>query len=748
MTLSRIINNDFKKDIKTATVEELYSAVNKLVRNTPHTVPYGRKKLYYISAEFLIGRLLSNNLINAGLYENVKQELSDNGRSIEELEALENEPSLGNGGLGRLAACFLDSIATLNLNGDGVGLLYHFGLFRQIFDNKQQKAIPDKWLSDNSIVSKTDKCYKIDVMGKSLTARMYDIDIYGFGGCVNKLHLFDLDTVNENIITSGIDFDKTNISENLTLFLYPDDSDENGRLLRICQQYFMVSCGARLIIDECKQKGGSLNRLYDYAVIQINDTHPTMIILELVRLLTLEGITFDEAVEIVQKTCAYTNHTILVEALEKWHISMLRKAVPQLVPVIEILDSRIRRRFCNESLYIIDNNDTVRMANICIHYCFCVNGVAKLHTEILKNTELSCFYEIYPEKFQNKTNGITFRRWLYASNPALTSLIKKLIGDGFTNDELKLRELLKYTSDREALASLIDVKQGCKRSLCEYLRKTQGTEVSESFIFDIQIKRMHEYKRQQLNALYVIHKYLEIKSGHIPENPVCVIFGGKAAPAYTIAQDIIHLILCLSELVNNDTEVSRYLRVVMVENYNVSLAQKLIPACDISQQISLASKEASGTGNMKLMLNGAVTLGTLDGANVEIAELVGKDNIYIFGDNSETVVNRYKEGSYNPAEYYERSKSIKRALDFIISDKMLEIGNPERLKRLYTELLNKDWFMTFPDFESYVKVREKAYCDYSDRASWAKKMLINIANAGYFSSDRTISEYNRYIWKL
>ncbi len=748
MTLSQIVKSEFNKDIKSATAQELYAALQKLIRNTCHTTPNGKKKLYYISAEFLIGRLLSNNLINSGLYEEVKQELYENGRSIEELEALENEPSLGNGGLGRLAACFLDSIATLNLNGDGVGLLYHFGLFKQIFDEKLQKTIPDKWLSQNSIVTKTDRQYKIDVMGETLTARMYDIDIYGYGGGVNKLHLFDLETVNENIVTGGIDFDKTDISENLTLFLYPDDSDENGRLLRVCQQYFMVSCAARLIIDECKQKGASLHKLYEYAVIQINDTHPTMIILELVRLLTEEGIAFDEAVEIVQKTCAYTNHTILAEALEKWHILMLRKAVPQLVPIIEILDSRIRRRFCDERLYIIDNNDVVHMANICIHCCFCVNGVAELHTEILKNTELSHFYAVYPEKFQNKTNGITFRRWLYASNPQLTALIKKLIGEDFTKDELKLRELLRFSSDRGVLASLINVKQNCKRSLCEYLRKTQNVSVSESFIFDIQIKRMHEYKRQQLNALYVIHKYLEIKSGQIPENPVCVIFGGKAAPAYTIAQDIIHLILCLSELVNNDNSVNRYLRVVMVPNYNVSLAQKLIPACDISQQISLASKEASGTGNMKLMLNGAVTLGTMDGANVEIAELVGKDNIYIFGDDSETVVNRYKSGSYSPIEYYEKSESIKRSVDFIVSDTMQKIGSPERLKRLYSELLNKDWFMTFPDFESYVKVREKAYCDYSDRASWAKKMLSNIANAGYFSSDRTITEYNRDIWKL
>ena len=707
-----------------------------------------KKKLYYISAEFLIGKLLSNNLINLGIYDDVKKELADNGKNLCEIEEFEKEPSLGNGGLGRLAACFLDSIATLGLNGDGVGLNYHFGLFKQIFKNNAQTTVPDPWLTKKSWLNKTDVTYKVKFKGMTVTSRMYDIDVTGYNSTTNKLHLFDIESVDENIVEDGINFNKEDIEKNLTLFLYPDDSDDAGRILRIYQQYFMVSSAAQLILDECIEKGCKLYDLSDYAVIQINDTHPTMVIPELIRLLVERGLEMDDAIEAVTKSCAYTNHTILAEALEKWPVSYLKKAVPQLMPIIEVLDDKVRRKYNDASLYIIDGEERVHMAHIDIHYSSSVNGVASLHTEILKNIELNNFYKIYPEKFNNKTNGITFRRWLLHSNPQLTELITLLIGDGYKKDATQLEKLLEYKDNEEVLNKILEIKDTKKMELKNVLRDRQNISINENSIFDIQIKRLHEYKRQQLNALYVIHKYLEIKAGKKPTTPITVFFGAKAAPAYIIAQDIIHLILCLQELINNDPEVNPYLNVVMVENYNVTWAEKLIPACDISEQISLASKEASGTGNMKFMLNGAVTLGTEDGANVEIHELVGDDNIYIFGDLSETVVERYANGSYNAAQYYNENAEIKEAVDFITGKELMAVGDKERLERLSNELIWKDWFMTFPDFNDYVKTREQAYADYENRYEWAKKMLVNIAKAGYFSSDRTIEEYNRDIWKL
>lgn len=752
MNLNEVLNAKYNKNIQDCSDREIYFAlleeVKKEAEKKADDSKKGKKKLYYISAEFLIGKLLSNNLINLGLYDDVKKQLKDAGRDICAIEDAEPEPSLGNGGLGRLAACFLDSIATLGLNGDGVGIKYHYGLFRQKFEDNQQTETPDVWLEDESWLTKTDKTYKIDFKNVSVNARLYDIDVTGYCNNTNKLHLFDVETVDETIVESGIDFDKNEIAKNLTLFLYPDDSDEAGRLLRIYQEYFMVSCGARLILDECIAKGSNLYDLADYAAIQINDTHPTMVIPELIRLLVEKGIDIDDAIEIVTNVCAYTNHTILAEALEKWSIDYLKKVVPQLIPIIEILDDKVRRKFDNEKVAIIDRNDTVHMAHIDIHYSHSVNGVAKLHTDILKENELHHFYEIYPEKFNNKTNGITFRRWLMHCNPELAEYITSLIGDGWKKNADELENLKKYVDDEKVLAKILEIKDEKKKELASFLKKTQNIDIDANTIFDIQIKRLHEYKRQQMNALYIIHKYLEIKSGKKPETPVTIIFGAKAAPAYIIAQDIIHLILCLQELINNDPEVNKYLRVIMVENYNVTNAEHLIPACDISEQISLASKEASGTGNMKFMLNGAVTLGTEDGANVEIHSLVGDENIYIFGDSSETVVKRYADGSYKAKDYYEKSKDIKEAVDFITGEELLEIGNKERLERLSHELISKDWFMTFPDFEEYVETKEKAYSDYNNRTEWAKKMLINISCAGYFSSDRTIAEYNKDIWHL
>lgn len=750
MDIKNILEQKLGKSIADSSKQEIYVALLNITKDMSEEKVQEDtgKKVYYISAEFLIGKLLSNNLINLGIYADVKKVLADNGISLAEIEEIEAEPSLGNGGLGRLAACFLDSIASLGLNGSGIGLNYHLGLFKQVFENNKQKETANPWIEENTFLRKTDVSYPVKFKDFTVQSRMYEIDVTGYDNRTNKLELFDLDTVDDSIVGDGIDFDKKDIAKNLTLFLYPDDSDDDGRKLRIYQQYFMVSNGAKLIIDECKKKGSNLHDLYDYAVIQINDTHPTMVIPELIRLLMEEGIDIDEAIEIVSKTCAYTNHTILAEALEKWPISFLKEVVPQLVPIIEVLDDKVRRRFDDESVVIIDKNDTVHMAHIDIHYGFSVNGVAALHTEILEKSELNNFYKIYPEKFNNKTNGITFRRWLLHCNPELTDQLTEWIGDGYKKDAEELKKLEKYLSDKNALDTLLKIKTDNKADFVDYIKRTQNITLNPNSIFDIQVKRLHEYKRQQLNALFVIHKYLEIKKGNIPETPITVIFGAKAAPAYIIAKDIIHLILCLQEIINNDPEVNKYLNVVMVENYNVTMAERLIPACDISEQISLASKEASGTGNMKFMLNGAITLGTEDGANVEIHQFVGDDNIYIFGAESDEVIAHYANSDYVSRDYYEKNPALKEAVDFITGDAMLKIGDETQLNRLKNELLNKDWFMTFLDFDSYVKTKEKAYVDFNDREAWAKKMLVNISQAGFFSSDRTIAQYNEDIWKL
>ena len=748
MNIQETLQQKLGKEIAQASNEEIYGALLSMVQEMAGEKERtdSKKKLYYISAEFLIGKLLSNNMINLGIFNEVKDVLAQNGKNIAEIEEVEPEPSLGNGGLGRLAACFLDSIATLGLAGDGVGLNYHLGLFKQEFKNNLQRETPNPWIEEKSWLKKTDVVYPVSFKGLNVNARMYDIEVTGYNNKTNKLHLFDIDSVDETIVEDGIAFNKEDIEKNLTLFLYPDDSDENGRLLRIYQQYFMVSAGAQLILDECTAKGCNLHDLADYAVIQINDTHPTMVIPELIRLLVERGLDMDEAIEVVSKTCAYTNHTILAEALEKWPVYYLKKVVPQLMPIIEVLDDKVRRKYEDESVSIIDRNDTVHMAHIDIHYGFSVNGVASLHTEILKETELNNFYKIYPEKFNNKTNGITFRRWLLHCNPALTELLDELIGEGYKKDAAELEKLLAFKDDEKVLDRLVEIKHANKEALCKYLEETQGVKVSPDTIFDIQIKRLHEYKRQQMNALYVIHKYKEIKAGKKPSTPITVIFGAKAAPAYVIAKDIIHLILCLQELINNDPEVSPYLKVVMIENYNVTKAEKLIPACDISEQISLASKEASGTGNMKFMLNGALTLGTEDGANVEIHELVGDDNIFVFGASSEEVIKHYENADYVSKDFYEKDETIKEAVDFITSKELLAIGHEENLTRLQNELLNKDWFMTLLDFKAYTKKKEEALEAYEDRKTWAKKMIVNIAKAGYFSSDRTIAEYNNDIW--
>ena len=750
MNIQETLQQKLGKEIAQASNEEIYGALLSMVQEMAGEKERtdSKKKLYYISAEFLIGKLLSNNMINLGIFNEVKDVLAQNGKNIAEIEEVEPEPSLGNGGLGRLAACFLDSIATLGLAGDGVGLNYHLGLFKQEFKNNLQRETPNPWIEEKSWLKKTDVVYPVSFKGLNVNARMYDIEVTGYNNKTNKLHLFDIDSVDETIVEDGIAFNKEDIEKNLTLFLYPDDSDENGRLLRIYQQYFMVSAGAQLILDECTAKGCNLHDLADYAVIQINDTHPTMVIPELIRLLVERGLDMDEAIEVVSKTCAYTNHTILAEALEKWPVYYLKKVVPQLMPIIEVLDDKVRRKYEDESVSIIDRNDTVHMAHIDIHYGFSVNGVASLHTEILKETELNNFYKIYPEKFNNKTNGITFRRWLLHCNPALTELLDELIGEGYKKDAAELEKLLAFKDDEKVLDRLVEIKHANKEALCKYLEETQGVKVSPDTIFDIQIKRLHEYKRQQLNALYIIDKYLEIKAGKIPAAPVTAIFGAKAAPAYVIAKDIIHLILCLQEIINNDPEVSPYLKVVMVENYNVTKAEKLIPACDISEQISLASKEASGTGNMKFMLNGAVTLGTEDGANVEIHELVGNDNIFVFGASSDEVIEHYAKADYVARDFYEKNPAIKAAIDFITSEEVLKVGEKENLKRLQHEIISKDWFMTLLDFDSYKEKKEEALRAYADQKTWAKKTLVNIAKAGYFSSDRTIEEYNRDIWHL
>ncbi len=749
MAIMQEIETKLQKGISVSSNEEVYFALLDLVKEKAEdkVLNEGKKKLYYISAEFLIGKLLSNNLINLGLYDEVKETLAKNGKSLAEIEEVELEPSLGNGGLGRLAACFIDSIATLGLNGDGVGLNYHYGLFKQVFENNLQKETPNPWITEKSWLTKTDITYPVNFGGFTVQSRLYDIDVIGYNNRTTKLHLFDIESVDESIVGDTIDFDKEEIEKNLTLFLYPDDSDEKGRLLRVYQQYFMVSNAARLILAEAEAKGSNLHDLADYAAVQINDTHPSMVIPELIRLLQEKGILMDEAIEIVSKVCAYTNHTILAEALEKWPIYFLEKAVPQLMPIIRELDNKVRAKVSDESTYIIQGN-LVHMAHMDIHYGYSVNGVAYLHTEILKNSELNNFYKLYPEKFNNKTNGITFRRWLMSCNPELSAYITELIGDGWKKDANELEKLGNFLNDDAVLTKIVDIKNGKKTDLAKYLKDTQGLDVPDNSIFDIQVKRLHEYKRQQLNVLYIIHKYFEIKAGKKPSTPITCFFGAKAAPAYIIAKDIIHAILCLQQIINNDPEVSPYLKVFMVENYNVTLAEKLFPAANISEQISLASKEASGTGNMKFMLNGAITLGTSDGANVEIAELVGDENIYVFGEDSQTVIDRYERGDYCSKDYYDKDADIKQAVDFLVSDEMLKVGSKENLERLYNELLNKDWFMTFPDFEDYCKTKERAYADYEDKKAWAKKMLVNISKAGFFSSDRTIKQYNDEIWKL
>ena len=741
----------FGKTLEETTDEETYVVLLSLVKGMERaTIPNdGDKKIYYISAEFLIGKLLSNNLINLGIYDKVEEILKNRGKELSRIEEIEPEPSLGNGGLGRLAACFMDSIATLGLPGEGIGLNYHFGLFKQVFENRLQTEEKNDWIQNDSWLNRTDVSFDVFFGDKKVTSRLYDIDVIGYENGINKLRLFDVESVDESIVKDGISFDKEEIEKNLTLFLYPDDSDEAGNLLRIYQQYFMVSNAAQLILMEMKEKHHDLRKLYEHAVIQINDTHPSMIIPELIRILVNDkAFTMDEAIDVVSRTCAYTNHTILAEALEKWPLSYLEKVVPQLVPIIKELSARVARKYSDPRVQIIDKDGRVHMAHVDIHYGFSVNGVAAIHTEILKETELHPFYEIYPEKFNNKTNGITFRRWLLSCNRELTALIDETIGTDYKKDAGKLEKLMEYVDDEAFTDRLLEIKKEKKRILAEYILEKEGETLNPDSIFDVQIKRLHEYKRQQMNALYIIHKYLEIKKGKRPARPLTFLFGAKAAPAYVIAKDIIHLLLVLQQIVNNDPDVKDFMKVVMVENYNVSYAEKLIPAADISEQISLASKEASGTGNMKMMLNGAVTLGTADGANVEIHELVGDDNIYIFGADSEAVISHYEKADYVSKEYYEKSPVIREAVDFIVGEQAMAAGSRENLERLYNELLNKDWFMTLLDLEDYIKVKDRMFADYEDRTKWKRMMAVNIAKAGFFSSDRTIAEYNRDIWKL
>lgn len=748
--LTNILQTQFNKTIEDCTSEELYTGLLILVKNLsndrkPTSTP---RKLYYISAEFLIGKLLSNNLINLGIYDEIKTLLADNGKNLSDIEEIELEPSLGNGGLGRLAACFLDSIATLNLSGDGVGLNYHFGLFKQKFENHLQKEEKNPWITDKSWLNDTNIGFDVEFNGFTVHSKLYDIDVLGYQKGLNKLHLFDIDTIDETIVNDGISFDQKDIRKNLTLFLYPDDSTKEGQMLRIYQQYFMVSNAAQLILMEEKAKGHDLHELYKYVCIQINDTHPSMIIPELINRLVLEGIDLHEAIDIVSKTCAYTNHTILAEALEKWHLEDLKQVVPQLISTIQELNAIAKSRSDNKAVQIIDEHNLVHMAHMDIHFGYSINGVASLHTEILKNSELKAFYELYPEKFNNKTNGITFRRWLLHCNHELSQYITSLIGDEYKTDATKLKDLLKFVDDETVLNKLLTIKQNRKQDLCNYLNKTMHLTLNPNSIFDIQIKRLHEYKRQQMNLLYIIQLLQKIRSGYVPSTPITFIFGAKAAPAYIIAKDIIHAILCLQDIIAKDPVASKYIQVVMVENYNVTNAEKLIPACDFSEQISLASKEASGTGNMKFMLNGAITIGTEDGANVEIHELVGDDNIYIFGESSDDVIAHYNNNDYDAGKYYNNDEIIKNAVDFLISEEMISIGQAENLHRLHHELISKDWFMSLLDLKAYIQTKDQAYNDYEDRLAWAKKSLINIANAGYFSSDRTIAEYNHDIWHL
>ena len=750
--LQEVLEKRFHETLDTCTKEELFHALMEITKEATGNLKRneGSKKLYYISAEFLIGKLLSNNLINLGLYEETEKVLKSHGYELCEIEELEMEPSLGNGGLGRLAACFLDSIATLGLPGDGIGLNYHFGLFQQKFTNHKQQELKNPWITKESWLNRQSFTCKVPFKDFTMDGVLYDIDVPGYDSGCNRLHLFDVDTIDESIVPeNSIDFNKKKVQENLTLFLYPDDSDDAGRKLRIYQQYFMVSCGAQLILKEMEDAGYDLHELNNHAVIQINDTHPSMVIPELIRLLTEEkGFTMDEAVEVVSKTCAYTNHTILAEALEKWPMEYLEEVVPNLVPIIKELDERVRKTVKDESTYIIDAQDRVHMAHMDIHYGFSVNGVAALHTEILKNSELKNFYDLYPERFNNKTNGITFRRWLMHCNPILTRYIESLIGNGFKKDATELEKLLAFENDETVLNKLEEIKMEKKLEFKEYMEETQGLTIDEHSIIDVQVKRLHEYKRQQMNALYAIYKYLDIKAGNKPSTPITMIFGAKAAPAYVIAKDIIHLILCLQELIEKDPEVRPYFRVLMIENYNVSKAAKVIPAANISEQISLASKEASGTGNMKFMLNGALTLGTEDGANVEIRDLVGEENIYIFGRKPQDVIDLYEAGTYSSKEIYEEDALIHKLVDFITGEELLAIGDEESLTRLRRELIGKDWFMTLLDTKEYITTKEKVYADYEDRKTWNKKALINIAKAGFFSSDRTIAQYNEDIWKL
>lgn len=748
--LTNILQTQFNKTIEDCTNEELYTGLLMLVKNLsndrkPTSTP---RKLYYISAEFLIGKLLSNNLINLGIYDEIKTLLADNGKNLSDIEEIELEPSLGNGGLGRLAACFLDSIATLNLSGDGVGLNYHFGLFKQKFENHLQKEEKNPWITDKSWLNDTNIGFDVEFNGFTVHSKLYDIDVLGYQKGLNKLHLFDIDTIDETIVNDGISFDQKDIRKNLTLFLYPDDSTKEGQMLRIYQQYFMVSNATQLILMEEKAKGHDLHELYKYVCIQINDTHPSMVIPELINRLVLEGIDLHEAIDIVSKTCAYTNHTILAEALEKWHLEDLKQVVPQLIPTIQELNAIAKSRNDNKAVQIIDEHNLVHMAHMDIHFGYSINGVASLHTEILKNSELKAFYELYPEKFNNKTNGITFRRWLLHCNHELSQYITSLIGDEYKTDATKLKDLLKFVDDETVFNKLLTIKQNRKQDLCNYLNKTMHLTLNPNSIFDIQIKRLHEYKRQQMNLLYIIQLLQKIRSGYVPSTPITFIFGAKAAPAYIIAKDIIHAILCLQDIIAKDPVASKYIQVVMVENYNVTNAEKLIPACDFSEQISLASKEASGTGNMKFMLNGAITIGTEDGANVEIHELVGDDNIYIFGESSDDVIAHYNNNDYDAGKYYNNDEIIKNAVDFLISEEMTSIGQTENLHRLHHELISKDWFMSLLDLKAYIQTKDQAYNDYEDRLAWAKKSLINIANAGYFSSDRTIAEYNNDIWHL
>ncbi|MBD5522721.1 MAG: glycogen/starch/alpha-glucan phosphorylase [Lachnospiraceae bacterium] len=750
MDLKKCIEGKLGKEIRLADNKEIYYALLALVKEMCKNKEAngGSKKVYYISAEFLIGKLLSNNLINLGIFDEVRDILEENDKDLTEIEEVEPEPSLGNGGLGRLAACFMDSIATLGMNGAGIGLNYHLGLFKQVFENNKQKETKNEWIEKESWLVNTGIHFPVQFKDFTMNSTLYDIDVPGYDSGINKLHLFDVDTVDESLVKDGISFDKTEIEKNLTLFLYPDDSDKEGELLRIYQQYFMVSNGAQLILKEMDENGYDVRKMYEHVVIQINDTHPSMVIPELIRLLQERDINFDDAADIVSKTCAYTNHTILAEALEKWPIDYLAEVVPHLLPIIKKLDEKVKAKYADEAVAIIDKNNRVHMANMDIHYGFSVNGVAALHTDILKESELKAFYDIYPDKFNNKTNGITFRRWLMHCNTELSEYITSLIGPEWKKNADELEKLLEYKEDDAVLEKLLAIKTDNKKQLKKYLKETQNVDIPDDSIYDIQVKRLHEYKRQQMNALYLIYKYKEIKAGRLPKTPITMIFGAKAAPAYELAKDIIHLIICMQQLIENDDTVNPYLKVVMVENYNVTKAEKLIPACDISEQISLASKEASGTGNMKFMLNGAVTLGTMDGANVEIHDLVGKDNIYIFGKSSDEVIDLYKTSGYSSRKIYDEDEQVQELVDFIIDKKLIQIGDPANLGRLYKELINKDWFMTLLDIKEYISVKEQIMEDYEDRKEWAKKMLVNTAKAGFFSSDRTIAEYNKDIWKL